>query len=179
MWELRRQCIPAAGGLHRFERQAGHPGDPVGGVDEDVIDGPTMLCLPFSILLLSPHELLEKLAALVPPPRLNLIRYHGILAPSARDRARIVPSGEDEPEAPSESTHQPCPHRLSWCQLLARVFSIDVTECPDCGGRMHIVAALTDPASIRSFLDGVGLPARPPPIAPARHSQQSEFEYAA
>ncbi len=130
-------------------------------------------------LLLSPHELLEKLAALVPPPRLNLIRYHGILAPSARDRARIVPSGEDEPEAPSESTHQPCPHRLSWCQLLARVFSIDVTECPDCGGRMHIVAALTDPASIRSFLDGVGLPARPPPIAPARHSQQSEFEYAA
>ena len=29
-------------------------------------------------LLLSPHELIEKLAALVPPPRLNLIRYHGI-----------------------------------------------------------------------------------------------------
>ena len=34
--------------------------------------------------LLSPHELLEILATLVPPPRLNLIRYHGILAPNAR-----------------------------------------------------------------------------------------------
>jgi hypothetical protein len=33
-----------------------------------------------------------------------------------------VPGGEDEPEAQPESTHQPCPHRLSWCQLLARVF---------------------------------------------------------
>jgi hypothetical protein len=33
-------------------------------------------------LVLSPQELLEKLAALVPPPRLNLVRYHGVLAPS-------------------------------------------------------------------------------------------------
>ena len=32
-------------------------------------------------LLLSPMELLEKLAALVPPPRLHLLRYHGVLAP--------------------------------------------------------------------------------------------------
>ena len=104
--------------------------------------------------------MLEKLAALVPPPRLNLIRYHGILAPSARDRASIVPGGGNESEAQSESSRQPCPHRLSWCQLLARVFSIDVTECPDCGGQMKIVAALTDPASIRSYLEGVGLTRR-------------------
>ena len=32
-------------------------------------------------LVLSPLERIEKLAALVPPPRLNLVRYHGILAP--------------------------------------------------------------------------------------------------
>ena len=35
---------------------------------------------------------------------------------------------------------------------------------------------LTDPTSIRSYLDGIGLSARPPPIAPARPSPQSEFE---
>ena len=29
--------------------------------------------------VLSPDELLEKRAALVPPPRLNLVRYHGVL----------------------------------------------------------------------------------------------------
>ena len=79
-------------------------------------------------LLLSPVELLEKLAALVPPPRLNLIRYHGVLAPSARDRASIVPGRENDPASESESAHGPCSHRLSWCQLLTRVFSIDVTE---------------------------------------------------
>jgi hypothetical protein len=42
-------------------------------------------------ILLSPQKLLEKLAALVPPPRLNLVRYHGVLAPNANDRAHIVP----------------------------------------------------------------------------------------
>ena len=42
-------------------------------------------------LVLSPLELIEKLAALVPPPRLNLVRYHGVLAPNAASRDRIVP----------------------------------------------------------------------------------------
>ena len=36
---------------------------------------------------LSPQELIEKLAALVPPRRLNLVRYHGLLAPNAAARA--------------------------------------------------------------------------------------------
>ena len=39
-------------------------------------------------LLLSPEELIEKVAALVPPPRLNLVGYHGVLAPNAADRGR-------------------------------------------------------------------------------------------
>ena len=43
-------------------------------------------------LLLSPMELLEKRAALVPPPRFHLLRYHGVLAPRARARERIVPA---------------------------------------------------------------------------------------
>ena len=34
----------------------------------------------------------EKLAALVPPPRLKLIRYHGVLAPNASARKQIVPA---------------------------------------------------------------------------------------
>lgn len=43
-----------------------------------------------SHLLLEPLELLEKLAALTPRPRINLVLYHGILAPHARWRRRAV-----------------------------------------------------------------------------------------
>jgi hypothetical protein len=62
--------------------------------------------------------------------------------------------------------------------LLARVFRIDVTNCPDCGARMKIIAALTDPSSIRRCLQGMRLPARAPPIAPARPDPQPQFDYA-
>ncbi len=63
--------------------------------------------------------------------------------------------------------------------LLARVFQIDVTVCPDCGGRMKIIAALTARASVQGYLEGVGLPSRAPPIAPARIEPQLEFDEAA
>ena len=129
--------------------------------------------------------MIEKLAALVPPRRFNLVRYHGVLAPNATGRARIVPGPREEacdtvPGCPpSELTPAQRRHRLAWADLLRRVFRIDVTQCPACGGRMKIVAALTEPRSIQRYLEGVGLPSRAPPIAPARPHPQHEFDYAA
>ena len=131
-------------------------------------------------IVLSPQELLEKLAALVPPPRLNLVRYHGVLAPNAVDRAQIVPGPIAADEATdageNESTPTPRRHRLAWAVLLARVFQFELTVCDRCGGKVKIVAAVTDPRSIRTYLEGVGLPARAPPIAPARPHPQHEFD---
>ncbi len=39
-----------------------------------------------------PLELIQRLAALVPRPRLHLIRFHGVLAPEARLRPNIIPN---------------------------------------------------------------------------------------
>ncbi|MCI0549160.1 MAG: transposase, partial [Candidatus Rokubacteria bacterium] len=47
-------------------------------------------------VVFEPLELLERLAALVPPPRFHLVRYHGILGPCASARDRVVPG---DPEA--------------------------------------------------------------------------------
>jgi hypothetical protein len=44
-------------------------------------------------ILLEPLALLERLAPLVPAPRSHLVRYHGILAPCASWRDRVVPAG--------------------------------------------------------------------------------------
>jgi Putative transposase len=41
---------------------------------------------------LSPVELLEKLAALVPLPRVHLVRYGGCLAPHSKLRDVIIPT---------------------------------------------------------------------------------------
>jgi hypothetical protein len=40
------------------------------------------------------HELLERLAPLIPPPRAHQVRYHGVLAPCASGRGRVVPFRE-------------------------------------------------------------------------------------
>jgi hypothetical protein len=126
-------------------------------------------------LILSPMELIEKLAALVPPPRQNLVRYHGVLAPNAKLRSQVVPKKPDPKEL--EKTRGKSKNRLLWAALLARTFRLEMEVCAHCGGRMRMVAALTDPASIKAYLDGVGLPSEIPQIKPARPPPQVEFEY--
>lgn len=78
----------------------------------------------------------------------------------------VPPRAPVGPTAPRWSSASSWTHRLDWAALLARVFSGDLSECAACGGRLKIIAALTDPASIRTYLQGVGLPAWAPPRAP-------------
>jgi hypothetical protein len=133
-----------------------------------------------------PLQLVEKLAALVPPPMFNLVRYNGILAPAAPWRPFIVPL---DPEASNsyqpgcsvgkqldhpESSQKPrrChPRNYRWAELMKRVFSLDVLECPRCSGHVRIIAAIQAPEAIRKILDCLGLPSRPPPISPALYEQ--------
>ena len=127
-------------------------------------------------VVLGPEEMIEKRVALVPAPRKNLIRYHGVLAAHASLRAQVVAQvkrpTEPPPAAAPESTppaEPPRPGRyLSWAELLRRVFEIDVLECPACGGRMRILATLTEAGAIASFLRSLGVSADVPRFAPAR-----------
>jgi len=126
---------------------------------------------------LSPLEFMQRLAALVPRPRLHLIRFHGVLAPNARLRAQGVPQEPEPPaqaappaecEAPSAHHH---PVQLSWAKLLKQVFEIDREHCPNCGGQLEIIATIMEQPVIEKVLTHLGLQARAPPRAPARGSQ--------
>jgi hypothetical protein len=116
---------------------------------------------------LSPLELLEKLAALVPLPRLHLVRYGGCLAPHSRLRRLITPTPRQQGLDTSE-TQSASPY-WSWARLLKRVFAFDMQRCPACGrGTLRIIAAITHADVIRKILRHLKLAAEPPPIAPAR-----------
>ena len=43
-----------------------------------------------SHVIFTPMELMEKLAALIPPPWHHVVRYHGVLAPHAEKRKKVV-----------------------------------------------------------------------------------------
>jgi len=115
---------------------------------------------------MSPLEFMQRLAALVPRPRLHLIRFHGVLAPNAGLRAAIVP-GPAQSEPADEDAHG-VPARMGWARLLRRVFDSDLEHCPQCGGEFKIIAAIEEPAVIVRILTHRGLPARAPPRSPAR-----------
>jgi Putative transposase len=53
-------------------------------------------------LVMSPMEFVQRLAALVPQPKLHLIRFHGVLAPNAKLRALVVPQA---PATPTSGFH--------------------------------------------------------------------------
>jgi hypothetical protein len=133
-------------------------------------------------VVMTDAELIEKLAALVPAPRFHLVRSFGILASAAKHRASIVPSPEATAKPcghqNTEEEQNPRPRNYTWAQLMARVFALDVLECPRCGARMRILAAIEDPVVARKILDSLGLPPRPPPVDPARrnpHPTLTEF----
>ena len=77
-------------------------------------------------IVMSPLEFMQRLAALVPRPRLHLIRFHGVLAPNAKLRSKVVPPPEQATTAGAgDCKHVPAhsaPVRMSWARLLKRVF---------------------------------------------------------
>ena len=117
---------------------------------------------------MSPLEFMQRLAALVPRPRLHLIRFHGVLAPNAALRAAIVPGPAAKPGDDADEHAHGAPARIGWARLLKRVFDLDLEHCPQCGGEFRIIAAIEEPAVIVKILMHLGLPARAPPRSPAR-----------
>ena len=119
-------------------------------------------------IVMSPLEFMQRLAALVPRPRLHLIRFHGVLAPHAGLRAAIVPGPAQNTSEPADEHAHGAPARLGWARLLKRVFEMDLEHCPHCGGALKVIAAIEEPAVIVKILTHLGLPARAPPRLPAR-----------
>lgn len=123
-------------------------------------------------IVLSPLEFMQRLATLVPRPRLNLIRFHGVLAPNAKLRSEIIPNAQknekDTADAQDDASHSSASVRISWARLLKRVFDIDIEHCPHCGGELKIIAAIQELRVTAKILDHLGLPTRAPPRSPAQ-----------
>lgn len=106
-------------------------------------------------IVLEPLDFLARLAALVPPPRRHLTRFHGVFAPHAALRAAITPAGRG-PGARGRPATVECPTAkhvaMSWARRLKRVFGIDIEQCARCGGRLTVIASIEDPELITRIL---------------------------
>ena len=79
-------------------------------------------------------------------------------------------------KGPQRESAKPRSRNYSWGQLMKRVFAIDVLQCDRCGGVMRLMAAIHSPEATRKILDCLGLPSRPPPMAPAVREPALHFD---
>jgi hypothetical protein len=72
---------------------------------------------------------------MVPRPRVNLTRFHGVLAFNSKHRINVTPAkrgkgcakkiSSNNNQTPSAESHK----SLTWAERLKRVFKIDVSTC--------------------------------------------------
>ena len=108
-------------------------------------------------VIFEPLDFIAKLAALVPKPRVNMTRFHGVFAPNSKHRVQVTPAKRGKKSAPPE-THwlDKSPeerHRaMTWMQRLKRVFNIDIETCEAYGGQVKVIASIEGPAVIEHIL---------------------------
>ena len=128
-------------------------------------------------LVFEPTAFLERLAVLVPRPRVNLVLYHGVLAPRAAWRAKVVrrqtaaaTANTSATETPVQTTESPVQREsgFRWADLMRRAFGFDVLACPRCGGRLRLIALIDESAVTQRILRHLGLPTEVPEARPAR-----------
>ncbi|PIR21864.1 MAG: IS91 family transposase [Deltaproteobacteria bacterium CG11_big_fil_rev_8_21_14_0_20_45_16] len=151
----------------------------------EAINGDIQITLkkPFSDgtthIVFTPMELIEKLVALIPQPRMHMVRFHGLLAPNSGLRSKVIP----KPKEQSESKHDGAadPHqrqiKMNWAKLLKRTFNIDVLTCPLCSGNCKIISAIQDKKAINKILSHLHSPTEPPQPHEARAPPQQSFNF--
>ena len=134
-------------------------------------------------VIFEPLDFIAKLAALVPKPRVNLTRFHGVFAPNSKFRVRVTPakrgSGRKRHQPTGDNWLDKTPAErhaaMTWMQRLKRVFNIDIETCERCAGQVKIIACIEDPAVIERILahlngkaPSAGTALRPEDHAPAQ-----------
>ena len=128
-------------------------------------------------IVFEPIDFVARLAALVPRPRVNLTRYHGVSAPNHHWRAEITPAGRGKGDQRKQQRDGSSPTErhasMTWAQRLKRVFNIDVETCARCSGPVKVIACMEEQVVIDKILVHLRdkehkAPAAPLLVAPPR-----------
>ena len=93
-----------------------------------------------------PLDFIARLAALAPKPRVNLTRYHGVLAPNHRWRGLVTPAQRGKGTQTIDNSEDSSPAErhaaMTWSQRLKQVFKIAIEICGRCGGFIRVIACI-------------------------------------
>jgi hypothetical protein len=110
-------------------------------------------------------EFIARVTSHIPEKGQVMVRYYGLYANAHRGKVRKasrVPVAlglieEDPPPRPSRG----------WAEMIRKVYEVEPMICPRCGGRMKVVAFLTEYAVVDRIIRHLGLTfvaEKPPPV---------------
>ena len=122
-------------------------------------------------MIFEPLDFIARLAALVPPPRLNLTRFHGVFVPNSPHRARIAAAPRPSAAWPRSSSSGPSPGKsgslsrpigkdraesgeiqaAGFARISVRTRSILAMPIKDRDGMVFAVAQLLNPRDGKPF----------------------------
>jgi len=104
---------------------------------------------------------LDRLAKILPPPRLHRHRYRGVFAPNAPLRPLVTARAQED---------------NALAALLGHIYEAFPLICPTCRMPLTFIAFLTDPEPITQILAHIGEPTSPrSPIPPGDHPRPSSI----
>jgi len=127
-------------------------------------------------------ELIARVTSHIPDKGQVMVRYYGLYANAHRGKVRKagrVPVAlemleEELPRVPSKG----------WAEMIRKVYEVDPMICPRCGGRMKVVAFLTEHAVVDRIIRHLELTfvaEKPPPAdvfeQPALMAAEESREY--
>ena len=110
-------------------------------------------------------EFIARVTSHIPDKGQVMVRYYGLYANAHRGKVRkanrvpvLLGMIEEEPKPVTSK---------GWAEMIRKVYEVDPMICPRCGGRMKVVAFLTEYAvvdRISRHLELTFVAERPPPV---------------
>ena len=108
-------------------------------------------------VIFEPLDFMAKLAALIPKPKVNLTRVHGVFAPNSQYRKIITSEGKAKKSSTvktvkTNGNETEKRKTMTWGKRLKRIFNIDIEICEKCQGHVKIIACIEVPVVIDKIL---------------------------
>jgi hypothetical protein len=127
-----------------------------------------------TVRVLDPLDWIHAVTNQIPDRGQHGVRYYGHYANKVRGLRRLKAQSQtrDRPTDEAETTPYTRARKASWARLLRKLLEVDPLLCARCGGRMRVVAFITDPAVVDRILRHLASPRskavdpfqpRPPP----------------
>jgi hypothetical protein len=124
-------------------------------------------------LKFTPQAFIKRIISLIPKPRTNMVRYHGVFAPRHKKREEITSFAK--PKKVGKDTKIKKVYQTPWADLLKRVFLEEVDNCESCRNKLKYVASITSPIACRRILDHLKMDQILIEAAPTRGSPMEEI----